>query len=280
MRELQVGLITEAVRRLCIESSCILKPDLLLALENARDREESPLGKELLRQLLENAEIAKQNLLPLCQDTGMAVIFADIGQDVHFTGGSLEDAINEGVRAGYRDGCLRKSVLDGPFTRRNTGDNTPAIIHYRIVPGDRVHLSMMPKGFGGENMSRIYMLKPSDGIEGVKRVILEAVEQADGFPCPPTVIGVGIGGDFEKAALSAKHALLRPVGEPSPDPFAADLEKELLESINRLGIGPQGLGGRFTSFAIHIETYPTHIAALPVAVNISCNSTRRAECEI
>ena len=245
-------------------------------LYNAEKCEESPLGKQILEQLEENLDIAGRDMIPICQDTGMAVVFAEIGQDVHFTGGSLEDAINEGVRRGYVDGYLRKSVVSDPIIRENTKDNTPAVIHYDIVPGDKVRLTIAPKGFGSENMSRIYMLKPADGIDGVKEAILNAVSEAGPNACPPMVVGVGIGGTFEKCAILAKKALTRPVNKRSDVGYIAELEEEMLEKINNLGIGPGGLGGSTTAFAVNIETYATHIAGLPVAVNICCHVNRHS----
>lgn len=238
------------------------------------------LGKQVLESLEENLEIAGRDMIPICQDTGMAVLFVEIGQEVHITGGVLEDAINEGVRRGYVDGYLRKSVVEDPIYRKNTQDNTPAIIHYNIVPGDTMKITLAPKGFGSENMSRVIMLKPADGIEGVKKAILETVDAAGPNACPPVVVGVGIGGDFEKCAIMAKHALTRPAGEHSPVPYVRDLEIELLDKINRLGIGPGGLGGTVTAFAINIETYPTHIAGLPLAVNICCHVNRHCVREL
>ncbi|RMG97612.1 MAG: fumarate hydratase [Candidatus Dadabacteria bacterium] len=280
MREVPVQQITEAVRRLCVEANTRLGDDVVRAFERFRDAEQSPTGRDVLGQLLENARIARDEGLPLCQDTGFAVVFVDLGQDVHLVGGDLYEAVNEGVRRGYEEGYLRKSIVADPLRRKNTGDNTPAVVHVRIVPGDRVRITFAPKGGGSENMSGIAMLKPADGVEGVKRFVVERVREAGPNPCPPTIVGVGIGGTFEVAALLAKRALLRPVGEPNPDPFYADLEQELLGRINALGIGPAGLGGTTTSLAVHIEAHPCHIASLPVAVNIQCHSARHKEAEI
>lgn len=276
MREIDVKVITDNLKDMCIEAAHFLSDDMKECLSRTEKTEESVLGKQILSQLEENLKIAGSDMIPICQDTGMAVIFAEIGQDVHFTGGSLEDAINEGVRRGYVDGYLRKSVVSDPLIRKNTNDNTPAIIHYDIVPGDKVMLTIAPKGFGSENMSRIYMLKPADGIEGVKEAILNAVSEAGPNACPPMVVGVGIGGTFEKCAILAKKALTRPVNKRSDVGYIADLEEEMLEKINKLGIGPGGLGGSVTAFAVNIETYATHIAGLPVAVNICCHVNRHA----
>ena len=276
MRELDVKIITENIKEMCIEAIHFLSDDMKNALYESVDKEESPLGKQILNQLQENLQIAGDDMIPICQDTGMAVIFINVGQDVHFTGGNIEDAINEGVRQGYVEGFLRKSVVKDPIYRENTKDNTPAIIHYSIVEGDKVEITVAPKGFGSENMSRVFMLKPADGIEGVKEAILTAVKDAGPNACPPMVVGVGIGGTFEKCALLAKKALTRNINESSPVEYVADLEKEMLEKINNLGIGPGGLGGRITAFAVNIETYPTHIAGLPVAVNICCHVNRHS----
>ncbi len=262
---------------MCIEVNHVLSNDMCLALDNACNSEKSELGKQILNQLKENLVIAKEEMIPICQDTGMAVVFLEIGQDVHFVGGNLEDAVNEGVRKGYTEGYLRKSVVDDPIIRNNTKDNTPAVIHYSVVPGDKVKITISPKGFGSENMSKVYMLKPADGIEGVKNAILSAVKDAGPNACPPMVIGVGIGGTFEKCALMAKHALTRKAGEHSDIPYVKELEEEMLDKINALGIGPAGLGGSVTAMAINIETYPTHIAGLPVAVNICCHVNRHIE---
>jgi fumarate hydratase subunit alpha len=276
MREIDVAEITKEIKKLCIEANHVLAPDMEKALEDARAKEESPLGRQIFGQLMENLEIAGKDMIPICQDTGMAVFFIRVGQDVHCTGGNLTEAINEGVRQGYTDGYLRKSVVGDPLIRKNTGDNTPAIIHYDIVPGDKVEITCAPKGFGSENMSRVFMLKPADGIEGVKNAVLQAVKDAGPNACPPMVIGVGIGGTFEKCAEMAKEALTREVGSHSPIPYIEDLEKELLEKINDTGIGPAGLGGRITALAVNINTYATHIAGLPVGINICCHVNRHA----
>ena len=276
MRTIEVGQITEIIKEMCIEANHFLSGDMKEALCNAQKTEGSSLGRQILGQLKENLEIAGNDMIPICQDTGMAVIFMEIGQDVHFTGGILEDAINEGVRQGYVDGFLRKSVVSDPLVRENTKDNTPAIIHYEMVPGDQVKITVAPKGFGSENMSRIFMLKPADGIEGVKDAVLTAVKDAGPNACPPMVVGVGIVGTFEKCALMAKKALTRPVNEHSTIPYIKEMEEELLEKINNSGIGPGGLGGTTTAFAVNINTYPTHIAGLPVAVNICCHVNRHA----
>ena len=274
MKEINVKDITKTIRTMCIEINHALSPDMAGAFTDAAENESSELGKKVLGQLIENMEIAKEEMIPICQDTGMAVIFAQIGQDVHLTGGDITEAINEGVRQGYVDGYLRKSVVKDPLIRENTGDNTPAVIHYSIVPGDKVKLTLAPKGFGSENMSRVFMLKPAQGIEGVKEAVLTAVKDAGPNACPPMVIGVGIGGTFEKCALLAKQALTRPAGSHSEIPYVRELETELLEKINELGIGPAGLGGNTTAFAVNILTYPTHIAGLPVGVNICCHVNR------
>lgn len=279
MREIQAEKITEAVRDMCIEANHYLTADMEKALDGAVISERSPLGRQVLCQLQDNLRIAGEDMIPICQDTGMAVIFAEIGQDVHIEG-SINDAINEGVRLGYTEGYLRKSVVGNPLIRVNTGDNTPAVIHYDIVPGEKLKLTLAPKGFGSENMSRIFMLKPADGEEGVKNAILTAVKDAGPNACPPMVVGVGIGGTFEKCALLAKKALTRPVDVPSDTEWVADMERELLERINRTGIGPGGLGGTVTAFAVNIETYPTHIAGLPVAVNICCHVNRHSVREL
>ena len=276
MREVSVSEITKNIREMCIEANHFLSPDMKQVFDEAVSREESPLGKQILNQLEENLRIAGEDMIPICQDTGMAVVFVKAGQEVHFTGGSLTEAVNEGVRQGYVEGFLRKSVVQDPIDRVNTGDNTPAVLHYEIVEGDQVELTGAPKGFGSENMSRVFMLKPADGIEGVKEAILTAVRDAGPNACPPMVVGVGIGGTFEKCALMAKHALTRDLSEESPVPYVREMEKEMLERINGLGIGPGGLGGRITAFAVNIETYPTHIAGLPVAVNICCHVNRHA----
>lgn len=280
MRTIDVSVITENIKEMCIEANHFLSEDMKCALKQAAEQEESPLGRQILDQLHENMEIAGTDLIPICQDTGMAVIFMEIGQDVHFEGGVLEDAIHEGVRRGYVDGYLRKSVVKDPLIRENTKDNTPAIIHYEMVPGDRVKITVAPKGFGSENMSRVFMLKPADGMEGVKNAVLTAVKDAGPNACPPMVVGVGIGGTFEKCALMAKKALTRPVDQHSEIPYVKELEEELLQKINCSGIGPGGLGGRTTALAVNINTYPTHIAGLPVAVNICCHVNRHAVREL
>ena len=276
MRTIELEKITETIREMCIEANHFLTEDMKQALASAKENEKSALGKQILDQLQENLCIAGEDMIPICQDTGMAVIFMEIGQDVHFTGGSLEEAINEGVRRGYVDGFLRKSVVADPIIRENTKDNTPAVIHYEMVSGENVTITLAPKGFGSENMSRVFMLKPADGIEGVKEAILTAVKDAGPNACPPMVVGVGVGGTFEKCALLAKKALTRPVNEHSDIPYVKEMEEELLEKINNSGIGPGGLGGRTTAFAVNINTYPTHIAGLPVAVNICCHVNRHA----
>ena len=274
MRSVQVGEITKNIKEMCIEANYFLSPDMKKVFDESVKKEESPLGKQILHQLEENLEIAGKDQIPICQDTGMAVVFIKVGQEVHFEGGSLSEAIHEGVRQGYTEGFLRKSVVRDPIDRVNTKDNTPAVIHYEIVEGDSIDLLVSPKGFGSENMSRVFMLKPADGIEGVKEAVLTAVRDAGPNACPPMVIGVGIGGTFEKCALMAKHALTRNLEEESPIPYVRELEKELLLKINQSGIGPGGLGGRVTAFAVNVETYPTHIAGLPVAVNICCHVNR------
>ena len=276
MREIDVGVITETVKGLCMEANFDLGQDVLDAFERAKAEEESPAGVEILEQLEENASIATQERVAICQDTGIAVVFVEMGQDVHLVGGDLNDAINEGVRQGYRDGYLRKSLCH-PFTRANTGDNTPAVIHVKIVPGDKVKLTVAPKGGGSENMSRVTMLTPAAGKEGIVEYVVQRVRESGSNPCPPTIIGVGIGGTFENAALLAKEALLRPLRSENPDPELASLEGEILERINKLGIGPQGLGGRTTSLAVHIKMMPCHIASLPLGVNIQCHAQRHKE---
>ena len=276
MREVDVSQITAAVCDMCIESTHTLSEDMEAAFTKAVEEEGSPLGKLVMDQLQENLHLARTEQIPICQDTGMAVVFLRLGQEVHLTGGALKTAVDEGVRRGYDRGYLRKSVVGDPIERVNTGDNTPAVLHCEIVPGDRVEITVAPKGFGSENMSRIYMLKPADGLEGVKNAILSAVEEAGPNACPPMVVGVGIGGTFEKCALMAKHALTRDLREESPIPYVRALEREMLEKINALGIGPGGLGGTTTAMAVNIETYPTHIAGLPVAVNICCHVNRHA----
>ena len=276
MRRINVETITQNIKEMCIEANHFLSPDMKKVFDEAAASEETPLGRQILGQLEENLCIAGEEMIPICQDTGMAVVFIKVGQDVHLIGGSLTDAINEGVRQGYVDGYLRKSVVKDPIYRVNTKDNTPAIIHYEIVEGEQVEITVAPKGFGSENMSRVFMLKPADGIEGVKDTILTAVRDAGPNACPPMVVGVGIGGTFEKCAEMAKHALTRNLEEESPVEYVRDLEKEMLEKINNLGIGPGGLGGRTTALAVNIETYPTHIAGLPVGINICCHVNRHA----
>ena len=277
MREIDVKDIISAVRELCIRANCVLNDDVYNAIEAAKNTEPSPIGREILCQLTDNADIAKNENVPICQDTGMAVVFVELGQEVHIVGGLLTDAINEGVRQGYRNGYLRKSVVADPFLRENTRDNTPAVIHYDIVEGDKIKITVAPKGFGSENMSKIYMLKPSAGIEGAKDAIVQAVDEAGPNPCPPMVVGVGVGGNFEMAAYLAKKALLRPIGSHSDKPHLREMEEELLERMNSLGIGPQGLGGATTVLGVNVESFPTHIAGMPIAVNISCHVTRHAE---
>ncbi len=274
MRNISVHEITKNIKEMCIEANHFLSSDMKQIFEEAVTREEAPLGKQILNQLEENLKIAAEDMIPICQDTGMAVIFIKVGQEVHFEDGNLTNAVNEGVRQGYVEGYLRKSVVGDPIERVNTNDNTPAIIHYEIVEGDQVDITVAPKGFGSENMSRVFMLKPADGIEGVKEAILTAVRDAGPNACPPMVVGVGVGGTFEKCALMAKHALTRNLLEESPIPYVKELEHEMLEKINGLGIGPGGLGGTVTALAVNIETYPTHIAGLPVAINICCHANR------
>ena len=274
MRTLNVEEISKNIKEMCIEANHFLSKDMDIAMKNAVSTEKSPLGKKILSQLQDNLKIAGKDMIPICQDTGMAVVFLEIGQDVHFEGGNLEDAVNEGIRRGYVDGYLRKSVVKDPILRENTKDNTPGIIHYKIVPGDQVKIKVAPKGFGSENMSRVFMLKPADGIEGVKEAVLTAVKDAGPNACPPMVDAVGIGGTFEKCALMAKEALTREVGSHSDIPYVKELEEELLERINKIGIGPGGLGGSTTALAVNVNTYPTHIAGLPVAVNICCHVNR------
>ncbi len=277
MRTIHVDEITKNIKEMCIEANYYLSPDMDIAMKNALNEEVSILGKQILNQLQDNLKIAAQDMIPICQDTGMAVVFIEIGQDVHFEGGLLEDAINEGVRQGYVEGYLRKSVVGDPLIRKNTNDNTPAIIHYKITAGNKVRIKVAPKGFGSENMSRVFMLKPADGIEGVKNAVLQAVKDAGPNACPPMVVGVGIGGTFEKCAILAKEALTREVGTHSHISYIEEMEKELLQKINSLGIGPGGLGGKMTALAVNINTYATHIAGLPVAVNICCHVNRHAE---
>ena len=276
MRTIDIADVTRNIKEMCIEANHFLTSDMSDALENAVQEEKAPLGRQILCQLQDNLKIAAEDMIPICQDTGMAVIFMEIGQDVHFVGGSLEGAVNEGVRQGYSEGYLRKSVVKDPMIRENTKDNTPAVIHYEMTEGDKVKITVAPKGFGSENMSRIFMLKPADGIDGVKNAILTAVKDAGPNACPPMVVGVGIGGTFEKCALMAKKALTRPVNEHSEIPYVKELEEEMLEQINRTGIGPGGLGGTITALAVNVNTYPTHIAGLPVAVNICCHVNRHA----
>lgn len=276
MRLIQASEITKNICEMCIEANHFLSQDMRQAFDNSKEKEKSPLGRQILGQLQENLKIAGEDMIPICQDTGMAVIFLKIGQDVHIEGGDLTDAINQGVRDGYVSGYLRKSVVRDPIERENTKDNTPAVLHCEIVPGDQIDITVAPKGFGSENMSRIFMLKPADGIEGVKEAILTAVKDAGPNACPPMVVGVGIGGTFEKCALMAKHALTRDLKESSPVSYIQNLENEMLEKINKLGIGPGGLGGTVTALSVNIETYPTHIAGLPVAVNICCHVNRHA----
>ena len=276
MREIDVKLITEQVRDLCIQANIDLGEDVIQAFDRAIEKEESPVAVDILKELKENARIAKQEKVPICQDTGFAVVFVELGQDVHLMGGSLTEAIHEGVRRGYRDGYLRKSICH-PFTRENTGDNTPAVIHTDVVPGDRIKIILAPKGAGSENMSRVVMLTPSEGIEGIKRFVIQRVKESGSNPCPPTIVGVGIGGTMEQAALLAKKSLLRPLGSRNPSPELDQLESEMLGGINQLGIGPQGLGGRTTSLAVHVLMMPCHIASLPLAVNIQCHVQRHKE---
>jgi fumarate hydratase subunit alpha len=278
IRQISCELITETVARLCIEANYELGDDVVSALRRARDEEVSPVGRSILDQLLENARVAHEEGLPLCQDTGLTVVFLEMGQDVHVVGGELDEAIEEGVRRGYREGHLRHSVVERPFSARvNTGDNTPAVVHTEIVPGDRLRIIVAPKGGGSENMSALGMLTPADGRDGVIRFVVETVERAGASPCPPTIVGVGIGGPAERAMWLAKHSLLREVGKPSPDPEVARLERDILSRANDLGIGPQGLGGRATCLAVHVEVHPCHIASLPVAVNLQCHSARHTE---
>ncbi|MDD2647535.1 MAG: fumarate hydratase [Eubacteriales bacterium] len=280
MREIPVSAISDALCEMCVSINHRLSPDMEKLIYSAREAEESPIGRMVLGKLCENLETAREETIPICQDTGMAVVFLDVGQDVHFTGGSIEDAVNEGVRRGYRDGYLRKSVVGDPLERKNTGDNTPAVIHYQIVKGDKVRITLAPKGFGSENMSKVFMLKPAQGIDGVKDAVISAIRDAGPNACPPMYVGVGIGGDFEKCALMAKRALTRSSDSLPANEKTAELEKELLGEANALGIGPAGLGGRVTVLKINIETYPTHIAGLPVAVNICCHVNRHIGREI
>lgn len=277
MKEIDVSVITKEVKRMAIEANYFLPDDVMEALKKFKKNDKSELAASTIGKIIENAEIAKNDHVPMCQDTGMVIVFVEIGQDVHVVGGSLEEAINQGVREGYEEGFLRKSVVKDPLDRVNTKDNTPAVIHYEIVPGDQLSITLAPKGFGSENMSRLKMLKPADGLEGVKNFILETVELAGPNPCPPTIVGVGIGGTFERAAFLAKKSLMRDMDQYSENPYYENLEKELLEDINALGIGPQGYGGTTTSFKVNIETYPTHIAGLPIAVNIQCHAARHKQ---
>ena len=274
MREIDAQLLTKNIKEMCIEANHYLSDDMKKVFDNARNNEKSPLGKQILEQLDENLKIAREDMIPICQDTGMAVVFVKIGQDVHITGANIEDAINEGVRQGYVEGYLRKSVVNDPIIRKNTKDNTPAVIHYEIVPGENITITVAPKGFGSENMSRVFMLKPADGIEGVKNAVLTAVRDAGPNACPPMVVGVGIGGTFEKCAYLAKKALAREADSSSDIEYVSKLENELLDKINKMGIGPGGLGGTQTALAVNVETYPTHIAGLPVAINICCHVNR------
>ena len=281
MREIRTDLITETIARLCIESNYYLGEDVLETLRNYREEETSPVGREVLDQILENAKIAREEQMPLCQDCGLTVIFLELGQDVHIVGGDLYRAIAEGVRQGYQDGYLRKSMVDRPFSARlNTKDNTPPVVHITIVPGDQLKIVVAPKGGGSENMSQLGMLKPADGRKGVVNFVVESVRKAGANPCPPIIVGVGVGGSAEKAMWLAKHSLLREVGQPSPDPEVAELEADILERVNRIGIGPQGFGGRTTALAVHAETYPCHIASMPVAVNMQCHAARHKEAVI
>ena len=280
MREVEVSAVTAAVKRLCIEANCILPGDVRQRIQACRQAEDWPVAQNVLDQIVENYEIAQEQQAPICQDTGMACVFLEVGQEVHFTGGALYNAIHEGVRQGYAEGYLRKSVVSDPLERKNTGDNTPAMIYCDLVPGDKVKITVAPKGFGSENMSQIKMLKPSDGLEGVKNFVLQVVEDAGPNPCPPIVVGVGIGGTFDKAALLAKKALIRPLDRPNPNPFYQKLEEELLEQVNQKGIGPQGFGGRTTALGLNIEVMRTHIGGLPCAVNINCHVTRHQSVEL
>lgn len=281
MREIHVDEIISAVEKLCIDANIILPDDVKREINKYYETESSPLGKEVLKDIIKNYQIAEEKNIPICQDTGFAVFFVKLGQDLRIVGGNLTDAINEGVRRGYKNGYLRKSIVNDPLIhRKNTGDNTPAIVHYEIVPGDKLQITFAPKGGGSENMSALRMLKPADGVEGVKKFVLETVDKAGSNPCPPIIIGVGIGGTIEVATLIAKKALLRPIGQHHHQPEIADLEKELLNEVNKLGIGPQGFGGNTTALAVHIETFPAHIASLPVAINIQCHVARHKEIEL
>ena len=277
MKEIHVEEIIQAVEKLCIEANYNLGSDVMASFRQALAQEESPLGREVFERLIENATIAEEEQVPMCQDTGMAVLFVEIGHDLHITGGTLHDALNEGVRRGYVNGFLRKSMVNDPFERKNTGDNTPAIIHYDMVLGDELHITVAPKGAGSENMGALKMCKPSEGLEGAIQFVVDTVDKAGGNPCPPIIVGVGVGGTMEKATYLAKKSLLRPVGEPNPDERLAKVEKEILERVNKLGIGPQGFGGVTTALAVHLEVYPTHIACMPVAVNLNCHAARHKE---
>lgn len=277
LREINVSAVTDAVAQACMTANYELPDDVARALQDGLDKEESPIGKDVFEQLIENAKIAREESVAICQDTGFTVIFVEIGQDLHLTGGSLKDAINEGVRRGYTEGFLRKSIVAHPLERVNTGDNTPAIIHTEIVPGDKLHITVAPKGGGSENMSGVKMMKPSDGVEGVKKFVVDVVKSAGSNPCPPIIVGVGIGGTMEKAAIMAKHAVLREIGRNSEKAYDAALEEELLKLVNDTGVGPAGLGGRITALAVNVETHPAHIASLPVAVNIQCHAARHKE---
>lgn len=277
MKEVDVVDIIEAVKNMCINSNYYLGEDIKVALEKSKEEEDFPIAKEMLDKIITNSEIARNDNMPICQDTGMAIVFVELGQDVHIIGGNLIAAINEGVRRGYEDGFLRKSVVKDPINRVNTGDNTPAVIHIDLIQGEELKITVAPKGFGSENMSRVKMLKPADGVQGVKEFVLETIRLAGPNPCPPIIVGIGIGGSFEKVAELSKRALLRRIDESNENPYYEALEKELLEEINKLGIGPQGFGGKTTALGVNIETYPTHIASLPVAVNISCHATRHSE---
>lgn len=280
MRNIETSVITETVKRLCMEANYHLGDDVLNALKKFESIEESPLAKDILRQIIENAGIAHTEEVAMCQDTGFAVTFVELGQDVCITGGNLNDAINEGIRKGYKEGYLRKSIVEDPLRRKNTGDNTPGIIHLEMVPGDKIKIIVAPKGGGSENMSEVKMMKPADGVEGLREFVVDRARRSGGNPCPPVIVGIGVGGTFEKCAFLAKKALLREIGSVHPDPYYADLEKELLEKINNLGIGPQGLGGRTFALAVHIEAHPCHIASFPVAVNLNCHAARHKEAVI
>lgn len=277
MRDIEASRITETVRRMCMEANYHLGGDVLNAIKKFEAAEESPLAGDILRQIVQNAEIADSEEVAMCQDTGFTVVFAELGQEVHITGGGFADAINEGIRQGYTDGYLRKSIVRDPLRRKNTGDNTPGIIHLEIIPGDKLKLIVAPKGGGSENMSEVRMMKPADGVEGLKEFVVERIRRSGGNPCPPVIVGVGVGGTFEKCAYLAKKALLRELGSVHPDPYYADLEKELLEKVNATGVGPQGLGGRTTALAVHIEAHPCHIASFPVSVNLNCHAARHKE---